>query len=124
MAWLRSLTTVLLLALAWPAQALDVVFPTGSRIGLAPPPGVTTSGSFLGFEDASNEVAIVITTLPPEAYAELSRSTTANALKQRGLTLEKRENHTLAAGKAFLVIARQQVERIKLRKWILALAAS
>jgi len=115
---------LLLLALLSPAQALDIVFPPGSRIGLAPPPGVIPSRGFLGFEDATNSVAVVIASLPPEAYAELERSTSADELKKRGLVFETREDQTLAAGKAFLVIARQEVDNLKLRKWIFAVAAA
>jgi hypothetical protein len=124
MKMLRPFIVLALLALAWPAHAVDVVFPAGSRVGLAPPPGVTPSRGFFGFEDGPNNVAIVVSALPPEAYDELARSTSATALKQRGLTFEKREELTLAAGKGFLVIARQEVEHMKLRKWIVAVAAS
>jgi len=121
---LRSLPFIILLALGLPAHALDVVFPAGSRVGLAPPPGVTPSHNFNGFEDATNNVAVVIASLPPEAYAEIERSTSADALKQRGLTFEKRESQQVGAGKGFLVIARQEVDNIKLRKWIFAVAAA
>ena len=120
----RSIAIILFVALASPALALDVVFPAGSRIGLAPPPGVTPSRNFFGFEDAPNEVAVMLSALPPEAYAELARSLTADALKKQGLTLEKRESHTLAAGDAFLVIARQEVDKVSLRKWIFAVGAA
>ncbi len=120
----RSLFALIaLFALAAPAQALDIVFPAGSRVGLAPPPGTTPSQSFSGFEDAGNKVAVVIASLPPEAYAELERTTSADELKKRGLTLEQREDQGVAAGKGFLVIARQEADGIKLRKWIFAIAA-
>lgn len=115
---------LLLLALLSPVQALDIVFPAGSRIGLAPPPGVTPSRGFVGFEDAANSVAVVIAALPPEAYAELERSTSADELKKRGLVFEAREEQTLSAGKSFLVIARQEVDKLKLRKWIFAVATA
>src|SRR5262245_44848788 len=121
---LRSLLLIVLIAPVAPAQAVEVLFPTGSRVGLAPPPGMTPSRSFAGFEDAANQVAVVIASLPAEAYAELERSTNAAALKQRGLIVEKRESQSAAAGKGFLVIARQQVDNVKLRKWIFAVAAA
>src|SRR5262245_58918465 len=124
MTGLRSLALIALLALASPAQALDIVFPVGSRVGIAPPPGTTQSRSFNGFEDVANKVAVVLASLPPEAYAELEKSTNAAALKQNGLTLEKRESQGVAAGKGFLVIARQEIDGLKLRKWIFAVAAA
>jgi hypothetical protein len=109
---------VLFLAGAVPAEAADVVFPTGSRIGIAPPPGLAASRSFIGFEDATNQVAITMVALPAEAYAELQRS----SLAEQGITIEQREDLSVAAGKAFLVTARQKVENVILHKWILAAA--
>jgi len=108
----------ILLALVSPAQADDVAFPIGSRIGLAPPPGMSPSRNFSGFEDAAHSVAVVIAALPREAHWDLRRSTSAEELKKRGLTFEKREEQKLAAGDASLVIARQEVDKVKLRKWI------
>ncbi len=107
---------------AVPAQAADLVYPTGSRIGLAPPPGLTSSNIFFGYEDRDSNVAIVLVPLPPDAYADLEKSITADALKKQGIMLETREPMTLSTGKALLVIGRQEVERIKLRKWILLAA--
>jgi hypothetical protein len=112
----------MLLALALPASAADVVFPTGSRIGLVPPPGLTMSTSFVGFEDPSNNVAIAIVALPPEAFAGLDQSADGDALKRQGLTSATREPFTLAAGKAFLVIGSQDVQNVKLRKWIMVVS--
>jgi hypothetical protein len=105
------------------SQAADVVYPTGSRIGMTPPPGMIMSQGFLGFEDAAKNVAFVMAGLPPEAFAEIAKSTTADALKKQGLTFEKREELTLPAGKAFVVVARQQVDNMSLRKWITVAAA-
>ena len=110
-----------LLVLLSPAQAADVVFPPGSRIGLAPPPGMNPSATFQGFEDAANSVAVVIAALPREAHWDLRRSTSAEELKKRGLTFEKREDQKLDSGEASLVIARQEVDKLKLRKWIFSL---
>src|SRR5262245_1303453 len=113
----------ILLALLSPAQAADVVFPAGSRVGLAPPPGVSPSHNFQGFEDAANSVALVIAALPREAHWDLRRSTSAEELKKRGITFEKREEQKLDAGDASLVIARQEVDKLKLRKWIFSVLA-
>ena len=113
----------LLLALLSPAQAADAVFPPGSRIGLTPPPGISPSHNFQGFEDAANSVAVVIAALPREAHWDLRRSTSAEELKKRGMTFEKREEQKLDAGDASLVIARQEVDKVKLRKWIFSVLA-
>src|SRR6266850_7244523 len=118
---LRSL--LVLLALLSTAQAADVVFPVGSRVGLAPPPGLSKSNNFQGFEDAEHNVAMIIAALPREALWDLQRSTSAEELKKRGLTFEKREDQKLPDGEAFLVIAHQEVEKIKLSQWIFAVLA-
>ena len=117
---LSWLYCIVLLALAQPAQAAEVIFPIGSRIGIAPPVGVAASQRFTGFEDSPHSVAIIMMALPPEAYPELEKSTAA--LEQQGATLERREELSLPVGKAFLVIARQEVENIRFRKWIVAAA--
>ena len=107
-----------LLALAIPAHADDVVYPPGSRIGLVPPPGLHASASFPGFEDRDKNVALLLGILPPDAYAELEKSDSAEGLKKLGATLEKRELLSLPTGKAVLVIGRQD----KQHTWMLVAA--
>jgi hypothetical protein len=124
MTQLRWFLLAILTVLALPAHAADVVFPPGSRVGLAPPPGMTASKSFFGFEDAANGVAIIMVALPPEAYADIEKSAASDPLQREGVTLEKREPLTLPTGKAFLVVLTQQVESTKLRKWILTAAVN
>jgi hypothetical protein len=105
-------------ALALPAAADDVVYPPGSRIGIVPPPGLTASTSFPGFEDRTNGVALLLSTLPPEAFAQFEKSDSAEGMKNLGGTLEKRESLTLSTGKALLVIGRQD----KQSAWMLVAA--
>jgi hypothetical protein len=104
-----------MVTLALPAHADDVVYPPGSRLGLVPPPGLHASTSFPGFEDRDNNVALLLGTLPPEAYAQFEKSDSAEGLKKLGATLEKRETLTLPNGNAILVIGRQE----KLSTWML-----
>jgi hypothetical protein len=110
---------VLLLALAAPARADDVVYPPGSLVGMAPPPGLHASTSFPGFEDREKSVAILLGTLPAEAFAAFEKSDSFAGLKKLGATLEKRESLTLPVGKAMLVIGRQD----KQSTWMLVAAA-
>jgi hypothetical protein len=100
-------------------RADDVTYPPGSRIGLVPPSGMVTSRSFFGFEDAENNVVIMMVALPGQAYADLDKSVTTDALKRQGVALESREPMTLSTGKAFLVVGRQEIEKTRIRKWIL-----
>jgi hypothetical protein len=117
---IRSLLLLAVLVLAAAtARAAEVVYPPGSRIGLAPPAGMVASKSFFGFEDPTNDVAVILVSLPGDAFAELDKTVTADALKKQGVALETREAMPLATGKAFLVIGRQEVEKTKIRKWIL-----
>src|SRR5262244_25727 len=125
MAMILRLLTVLALALATsPALATDAAYPPGSRIGLAPPDGMVTSKNFFGYEDPDNNAAIVLLALPPQAYADLDKSVTADALKRQGVTFETREALPLSTGKAFLVLGHHEIDKIKIRKWILVAASS
>ena len=121
---LRWLLVLFMLALgALPATAAELNYPPGSRIGLAPPPGLVPSKTFFGYEDPSNSVAMMLVALPPQAYADLDASVTAETLKRQGVTMELREALPLPSGKAFLVVGRQEVDNVKIRKWILVAAS-
>jgi hypothetical protein len=125
MTFLRSLLLITLLVtpLAAPAQAADAVYPAGSRIGLVPPPGMTNSQSFAGFEDRDNRVALIVVALPAAAYPDIVKSTTPELLQKQGLTLEAREDITHPLGKGLLVLGSQQIENVKIRKWIFVMPA-
>jgi hypothetical protein len=99
---------LLLFALVVPASADDVVYPAGSRVGLAPPPGLHASTSFPGFEDREKNVALLLAALPPQAFADFEQSDSFEGLKKLGATLAKPEALTLPTGKAVLVIGRQE----------------
>jgi hypothetical protein len=103
------------------AQADDAIYPTGSRLGLVPPSGMVVSSHFFGFEDPNTNANIILVSLPPEAYADLERTVSAESLRREGVALEKREAVSLPTGKAFLVIGHQDKSRE--RKWILIGAA-
>jgi hypothetical protein len=125
MTFLRALLLITLLVapLVAPAQAADAVYPAGSRIGLVPPPSMTVSQGFSGFEDRDNRVALVVVTLPAAAYADIEKSTTPEMLQKQGLTLEAREDITHPLGKGLLVHGSQQIENVNIRKWIFVVPA-
>lgn len=110
--------------LAAPAQAADPVYPAGSRVGLAPPPGLSVSRTFSGFEDRENRVGLAIAVLPPAAYADIESSATPEALQKQGVTLDTREDIAHPLGKAFLVIGHQQIDNQTIRKWILVVSGA
>ncbi len=109
----------LVLAAAFPATAAETQYPLGSRIGMTVPPGLVASKSFIGFEDRANKVAILLATLPDQAYPEIVKSLTADGLKAQGITLEKSETLTLPAGKAVLAIGRQKLRDSDIHKWLM-----
>jgi hypothetical protein len=100
------------------AHAADPVFPLGSRIGFVPPPGFEVSKRFPGFENADTRSSILVAALPPQAYSELETSLTTEAVKQQGVTEDKRETLTLATGKALLIVGIEQENGQKFRKWM------
>jgi hypothetical protein len=112
----------ILLAVTMPAVATEVVYPPGSRVGLVPPPGMVPSSNFMGFEDRGRKVAVLLITLPKEAYAELEKSATSDSLKQQGVTADAREAFPLPGGKALLLVGHQEVENTKIRRWLMVAA--
>src|SRR6266571_7492646 len=117
----RSLAVALTLAAfaAAPARAADPVFPPGSRVGLVPLPGMVPSASFPGFEDRDKKAAIVIAELPAQAYADIEKATPSDALKGQGVAVESRVPIPIAGGRGFLMVAQQDVQGVKIRKWLL-----
>jgi hypothetical protein len=117
---LIKLTFIAFLAVlaAAPAQAADAQFPTGSLVGFVPPPGFVVAKRFPGFENSDNGGSIVLLSLPPQAYADIEKSMTAEAFKAQGITEEKRESLALPGGKGMLVIGSETDQGQKFRKWM------
>ncbi len=111
---------VMLPVMAVPARAADPIFPAGSRLGLVPPPGMTLSKSFQGFEDVAKDAAILIAVQPAAAYAEVEKSLGADNLKKENITVEKREPIQLSFGNGILVTGKQAADKTRYRKWLLA----
>lgn len=102
------------------AQAVAPIFPLGSLIGLVPPTGMTASTTFPGFVDPQKNAGIIINSLPAGAYADMEKTLTNDALKQRGITIEKRESLQLSIGKGDLVVGTQLApDKVPYRKWLL-----
>lgn len=99
------------------APAADAIFPTGSRVGLVPPPGMTPSRNFAGFEDAQNEAAILLAAFPAEAFSALDKSMVPEALSKQGI--DKREPMAVAGTSGFLLTGKQAVNGTSYSKWML-----
>ena len=102
-----------------PAQAADPVFPPGSRIGLVPPPGLTISQSFQGFEDAEKKTALLLVELPGLAYEDFLKSMSGGAINAPGVSNAKREILMTDGGAAHLITGDQVAEGVHFRKWLL-----
>jgi hypothetical protein len=120
--WLGLAALMALTAFAIPAQSAEpaAVFPPTSRVGIVPPPSMTLSKQFPGFVDPEKNAGIMISTLPAGAYADMEKTITDDALKQRGITVDKRESMQLGIGKGDLVIGTQLApDNTPYRKWLL-----
>lgn len=105
---------------AWSAGPAAPIFPTGSRIGLVPPPGMVRSDNLPGFVDPAANAGIVISLFPLGAYAAMEKTLTPDALRARGITLEKRGTLQLGIGKGDLVVGTQVgADKTTYRKWLL-----
>ena len=96
-----------------PARAADPVFPASSRIGVVPPPGFVPSARFVGFENPQANAAILFLTMPNEAYAEVEKNFTNEALKSLGLEVATREAMTFKDGKGVFVAGPKQQDGTK-----------
>jgi len=91
-------------AAAQPAQ--QPTFPSGSRIGIVPPQGMTPSRAFLGFEDATLHVTLEISELAPQSYSQVARQFTPDMLALHGTEILVQENVTLRDGSGLLIAGR------------------
>jgi hypothetical protein len=102
-----------------PAAAADAVFPIGSRLGFVPPSELKPATSFPGFENEQKGVFVRFVALPGNAFPEIEKTMTNDALKKEGMTVEKRESLPLGTGTALLAIVRQDTPAGRIRKWLM-----
>ena len=119
------MTRLLALALTLFVSAAfaEPVFPPGSRIGLVPPPGMTPSASFQGFEDRARGAMLVVTELSVQSYAKVAQDLAPEQMQVGGMEEIAREKIPLPGGEGLLIVARQTENGVAMRKWaLLALA--
>jgi hypothetical protein len=120
---LLVLMSLLTLAAVPKAAAADAVFPTGSRLGLVPPPGMVASQAFQGFQVPGTNATILLTALPAAAYDQLSKSMMPESMKKEGIEVDRREPIELPSGKGFVLSGRQTIDKERYRKWLLVASA-
>jgi hypothetical protein len=113
----------LLVAIVPEAFAADPVFPTGSRLGLVPPPAMVVSRMFQGFQDPATNATILLTVLPAAAYAQLDKTMVPELMKKQGIDVERREPIEVPAGKGFILSGREAIDKEHFRKWLMITAA-
>jgi len=86
--------------------AEEPVFLPGSRIGIAPPPGMTPSRVFSGFEDPTLQVALEISELAPQSYPQVARQFTPEMLSLHGTQILRQEDVSLQNGRGLLIAGR------------------
>ena len=106
------------------ALAAEPVFPPGSRIGLVPPPGMTPSASFQGFEDRARGAMLVVTELSAQSYGKVEQDFSPGQMATGGMEVLLREHVEIPSGKGLLVVARQQENGVLTRKWALLMPGS
>jgi hypothetical protein len=97
--------------------AADPVFPVGLRIGLEPPPGMSVSRRFPGFEDVDNKAAITLVELPLAAYGSVEKS--MFEFTPPGMTIEKREMLPFTDGVGILLVGKGVVDGVMMHHWFL-----
>jgi hypothetical protein len=107
------------LALLSPLAFAQPVFPPGSRIGIVPPPGMTKSERFQGFEDRARGAVLAITELSLQSFAKVENDFSDEQMRTGGMELIARETIETPGGPAQLIGARQMENGVAMRKWAL-----
>jgi hypothetical protein len=100
------------------AQA-EPVYPTGLRVGLEPPPGMSASKTFPGFEDKDRKALITIADMPGQIYNEIEKAVFNKEINKPGITVDKREMFPFNSGVGYLVSFRANVDGNMNHRWIL-----
>src|SRR5947209_1358584 len=99
----RLSALLLSLACLGPAMAADAVYPPGLRIGLEPLQGLVVSKTFPGFETEDQRVKVLVTELPPAAYAEVENAFNTKSFPG-GANAIKPERLPTGAGDGFYTV--------------------
>jgi hypothetical protein len=100
------------------ARAADPIYPMASVAGLVPPDGMVVSKTFPGFEDLSNDAAILVAVQSSAIYEDLKKTLDPDELKKQGITVEKREDIPLSFGTGILVVGKAEADKKVYNKWL------
>ena len=106
------------------AFAAEPVFPPGSHVGLVPPPGMTASERFQGFEDSARGAMVLVSELSAQSYERVEKEFSEEQMRAGGMEPLSRETVATPGGPALLIGARQTENGIVVRKWALLARAA
>lgn len=107
------------LVLLSPLALAQPEFLPGSRIGLVPPPGMTKSERFQGYEDRARGAVLAITELSLQSFAKVEKDFSDEQMRTGGMEPIAREIIETPGGPAQLVGARAMENGVAMRKWAL-----
>lgn len=112
-------------SLATGTAAAEAVFPPGSRVGLEPPPGMSLSTSFQGFENRASGASIVALDLPGEAHAEILPGFSGEGMRASGLRASgPAVDWPVRGGEGRLLRGTQAAHGLVFRKWVVLAKAA
>jgi len=115
---------IILLLSSVGALAAEPIFPSGSAIGLTPPPGMVPAPNFSGFRDETTGAFVLLTRAPADAFKRAVDDLGDNAkLATTGIVLTTRENLTIGGNPAVLAAGRQVIRGVRFRYWIAAVGS-
>lgn len=96
----------------------------GTQVVMPPPAGFSLSERFSGFEDSYTGSSILIVEMPAEAFREIERGLTAEALAERGIVLRERRVETIGDLPAVWISGTQAAEKLNFEKRLLLLGGT
>lgn len=120
--WLGAMVGVVVFAATAALAEGTVQTVPGSRVQLAPPEGFEPAVEFTGFAAPASGSSIVITEMPPEAFAELDGAF-QSGLRYQGMRLGTREDLTVMEHPSVFIRASQVSRGIAYSKWLLLVGA-
>jgi len=110
---------IILLLSSVAALAAEPIFPSGSAIGLTPPPGMVLAPNFSGFLDETTGAVILLTKFPADAAFNSAVIDAQDEAKfaMAGIVIRARENLAIGGNPAFLMTGTLLRRGVNFRYW-------
>jgi hypothetical protein len=80
------------------------------------------SKTFEVFGDPDKNAAIIVSSLPPDAYEPLEKAGVPEQLRKDGFTIDKHDPIAVKDAKSFLITGTETADKTRYRKWLLVAA--